>query len=87
MLRPFRFLAAPLPGARASYPNTGGVKSVGGPSWAVCRGSNGLAQVFSFARTGNTSSGAIVRWLRSNGRFGDIPFGYELALSSAARAS
>jgi hypothetical protein len=69
--------------------------SVGGHSWAVYRGSNGSNQVFSFVRTGNTSSGtvdirAIVQWLRSQGWFGDVTignvqFGYEITSSSGGK--
>lgn len=69
--------------------------SVGGHSWAVYRGSNGSNQVFSFVRTGNTSSGtvdlrAITQWLRSKGWFGDvtignIQFGYEITSSSGGK--
>jgi hypothetical protein len=69
--------------------------SVGGHSWAIYRGSNGANQVFSFVRTGNTSSGtvdirAIAQWLRSNGWFGDVTignvqFGYEITSSSGGK--
>jgi Glycosyl hydrolase family 12 len=69
--------------------------SVGGHSWAVYRGSNGSNQVFSFVRTGNTSSGtvdirAIAQWLRSQGWFGDVTignvqFGYEITSSSGGK--
>jgi Glycosyl hydrolase family 12 len=69
--------------------------SVGGHSWAVYRGSNGSNQVFSFVRSGNTSSGtvdirAIVQWLRSQGWFGDVTignvqFGYEITSSSGGK--
>lgn len=69
--------------------------SVGGHSWAVYRGSNGANQVFSFVRTGNTSSGtvdirAIAQWLRSQGWFGDVTignvqFGYEITSSSGGK--
>jgi hypothetical protein len=62
--------------------------SVGGHTWDVYRGSNGANQVFSFVRTGNTSSGtvdvkAVLNWLRGNGwmgdvTLGDVQFGYEI---------
>ncbi|MGW4797765.1 glycoside hydrolase family 12 protein [Nonomuraea sp. NPDC004297] len=66
--------------------------SVGGHNWDVYRGSNGSNQVFSFVRTGNTSSGsvdikAVLNWLRTNGwmgdvTLGDVQFGYEITSSS-----
>jgi Glycosyl hydrolase family 12 len=69
--------------------------SVGGHSWAIYRGSNGANQVFSFVRSGNTSSGtvdirAVMQWLRSNGWFGDVTlgnvqFGYEITSSAGGK--
>ena len=69
--------------------------SVGGHAWNVYRGSNGSNQVFSFVRTGNTSSGtvdirAIAQWLRSAGWFGDVTignvqFGFEITSSSGGK--
>ena len=69
--------------------------TVGGHSWNVYRGSNGSNQVYSFLRTGNTSSGkvdirAIMQWLRSNGWFGDVTlgnvqFGFEITSSSGGK--
>ena len=69
--------------------------SVGGHSWAVYRGSNGSNQVFSFVRTGNTSSGtvdirAVLGWLRSQGWLGDVTvgnvqFGYEITSSAGGK--
>ena len=69
--------------------------SVGGHSWAIYRGSNGANPVFSFVRTGNTSSGtvdirAVMQWLRSNGWFGDVTlgnvqFGYEITSSAGGK--
>jgi Glycosyl hydrolase family 12 len=66
--------------------------SVGGHSWAVYKGSNGANAVFSFVRTGNTSSGtvdilAILRWIQSKGWYGNVTlgnvqFGYEITSSS-----
>lgn len=66
--------------------------SAGGHSWGVYKGSNGSNQVFSFVRTGNTSSGtvdikAVLNWIRNAGWFGDITvgnvqFGYEITSSS-----
>lgn len=66
--------------------------SVGGHSWAVYRGSNGSAEVFSFVRHSNTNSGtvdilAIMNWVRARGWFGDVTlsrvqFGYEITSSS-----
>lgn len=66
--------------------------SVGGHTWDVYRGSNGSNQVFSFLRTGNTSSGtvdikAVLNWLRSNNwmgdvTLGDVQFGWEITSSS-----
>ena len=68
---------------------------VGGHSWAVYRGSNGSNQVFSFVRTGNTSSGtvdirAVLGWLRSQGWLGDVTvgnvqFGYEITSSAGGK--
>jgi hypothetical protein len=69
--------------------------SVGGHSWHIYRGSNGSNQVFSFVRTGNTSSGtvdirAIATWLRSNGWFGNVTignvqFGFEITSSAGGK--
>ena len=69
--------------------------STGGHSWSVYRGSNGSNQVFSFVRSGNTSSGtvdirAIAQWLRSAGWFGDVTignvqFGYEITSSAGGK--
>jgi hypothetical protein len=66
--------------------------SAGGHTWDVYKGSNGSNQVFSFVRTGNTSSGtvdvkAVLNWIRNAGWFGDITvgnvqFGYEITSSS-----
>jgi Glycosyl hydrolase family 12 len=66
--------------------------SVGGHGWSVYRGSNGSNQVFSFIRSGNTSSGsvdirAVLNWIRNAGWFGDITvgnvqFGFEITSSS-----
>ena len=69
--------------------------TVGGHSWNVYRGTNGSINVFSFLRTGNTSSGtvdikAICNWVRSRGWFGDVTignvqFGYEITSSNGGR--
>ncbi len=66
--------------------------TVGGHSWNVYSGSNGSNQVFSFVRTGNTSSGtvdirAVLNWIRTKGWYGnvtlgEIQFGYEITSSS-----
>jgi hypothetical protein len=66
--------------------------SVGGHSWNVYKGSNGSNQVFSFLRTGNTSSGtvdikAILNWIKTRGWFGDVTlgnvqFGFEITSSN-----
>lgn len=66
--------------------------TVGGHTWQVYSGSNGSNQVFSFVRTGNTSSGtvdilAVLNWIRDAGWFGDVTltkvqFGYEITSSS-----
>jgi Glycosyl hydrolase family 12 len=66
--------------------------SVGGHSWSVYKGSNGSNQVFSFVRSGNTSSGsvdirAVLNWIRSAGWFGDVTvgnvqFGFEITSSN-----
>lgn len=62
--------------------------SVGGHTWNVYRGSNGSNAVFSFVRTSGTSTGtidvlAVLRWLRTQGWWGDVTvgdaqFGFEL---------
>lgn len=66
--------------------------SVGGHTWDVYSGSNGSNQVFSFVRTGDTSSGtvdvlAVLRWIESQGWYGDVTlgevqFGYEITSSA-----
>ncbi|WP_460338939.1 GH12 family glycosyl hydrolase domain-containing protein [Actinoallomurus acanthiterrae] len=66
--------------------------SVGGHSWSVYKGSNGSNQVFSFVRSGNTSSGsvdirAVLNWIKNAGWFGNVTvgnvqFGYEITSSS-----
>ena len=66
--------------------------TVGGHDWAVYRGSNGSAQVFSFLRRSNTTAGtvdilAIMNWIRARAWFGDVTlsraqFGYEITSSS-----
>ncbi|RZQ61476.1 GH12 family glycosyl hydrolase domain-containing protein [Amycolatopsis suaedae] len=66
--------------------------SVGGHDWAVYRGSNGSAQVFSFVRRSNTNAGnvdilAVMNWIRARGWYGDVTlsrvqFGYEITSSS-----
>ncbi|MEU8261641.1 cellulose binding domain-containing protein [Micromonospora sp. NPDC048999] len=77
----------------SSYDGNGAVPdarnvNVGGHTWNVFRGSNGSNAVFSFVRTSVTNSGtvdvlAIMRWLRTQGWWGDvtvgdIQFGFEL---------
>jgi hypothetical protein len=66
--------------------------SVGGHTWNVYKGSNGSNQVFSFLRTGQTSSGtvdirAILNWIKGKGWFGDVSvykvqLGWEITSSS-----
>ena len=69
--------------------------TVGGHTWKVYKGSNGSNAVFSFVRTGNTSSGtvdirAIAQWLRSAGWWGDVTvgnvqFGFEITSSAGGK--
>jgi hypothetical protein len=69
--------------------------TVGGHSRRIYRGSNGANDVYSFVRTGNTSSGsvniaAIAQWIRSKGWFGNVTignvqFGYEITSSSGGK--
>ena len=69
--------------------------TVGGHTWSVYQGSNGSNAVFSFVRSGNTSSGtvdirAIAQWLRSKGWWGDvtvgnIQFGFEITSSAGGK--
>ena len=69
--------------------------SVGGHRWSIYRGSNGANQVYSFVRTGNTSSGtvdvrAIAQWIRAQGWFGDVTignvqFGYEITSAAGGK--
>jgi hypothetical protein len=69
--------------------------TVGGHTWNVYKGSNGSNAVFSFVRTGNTSSGtvdirAIAQWLRSAGWWGDVTvgnvqFGFEITSSAGGK--
>lgn len=67
--------------------------SVGGHTWNLYQGTNGSATVFSFVRTGNTTSGtvnitSISQWLANNGYFSsstnlhEIQFGFEITSSS-----
>lgn len=66
--------------------------SVGGYSWHVYKGSNGSNQVFSFVNTGSATSGtvnilAVLKWIESQGWFGNITlgnvqFGWEITSSS-----
>ncbi|NHD16071.1 MULTISPECIES: hypothetical protein [unclassified Actinopolyspora] len=66
---------------------------VGGHRWDVHRGSNGSNEVFSFVRTGDTSSGtvdveAVLDWIVQRGWFdsgatvGEVQFGFEITSSS-----
>ena len=76
-------------GPLGSYQTTA---TVGGHTWNVYKGWNGNNNVFSFVRTGNTSSGsvdilAVLRWIESKGWFGNITLGnvqmgYEITSSS-----
>ncbi|MCA2213129.1 GH12 family glycosyl hydrolase domain-containing protein [Jidongwangia harbinensis] len=69
--------------------------SVGGHTWDIHRGSNGANQVYSFVRTGNTSTGtvdirAVVQWIRARGWFGDVTIGdvqlgYEITSAAGGR--
>ena len=66
--------------------------SVGGYSWHVYKGSNGSNQVFSFVNTGSATSGtvnilAVLKWIESQGWFGNITlgnvqFGWEITSTS-----
>jgi Glycosyl hydrolase family 12 len=66
--------------------------SVGGYRWNVYKGSNGSNQVFSLVNTGTATSGtvnilAVLRWIESQGWFGNITlgnvqFGWEITSSS-----
>jgi hypothetical protein len=66
--------------------------TVGGHTWSVYKGSNGSNAVFSFVRSGNTSSAtvdvkAILNWIKAKAWFGDVTlstvqFGYEITSSS-----
>jgi hypothetical protein len=68
-----------------------GSLTLAGHSWTVYKGSNGANAVFSFVRSGNTSSGtvdilSIMRWIQGKGWFGNVTlgnvqFGYELTSS------
>jgi Cellulose binding domain/Glycosyl hydrolase family 12 len=70
--------------------------SLGGHTWNVYRGSNGANAVFSFLRTGNTSSGtvdirAVLNWLRTQGWWGDVTvgevqFGFEISGTNGSAA-
>jgi hypothetical protein len=66
--------------------------SIGGSTWNVYRGNNGSNEVFSFLRTGETTSGsvditAISHWIQNRGWFGNanlhnIQFGFEITSSA-----
>jgi Glycosyl hydrolase family 12 len=66
--------------------------TVGGHTWSVYSGSNGSNAVFSFVRSGNTSSAtvdikAVLNWIKAKAWFGDVTlstvqFGYEITSSS-----
>ncbi|MBO3736501.1 cellulose binding domain-containing protein [Actinoplanes flavus] len=63
--------------------------NVGGATWNIYRGSNGVNTVYSFVRTSNSNSGtlnvlAMLNWLRTNNWWGDVTlgqfqFGYEIS--------
>ncbi|MGW7052286.1 GH12 family glycosyl hydrolase domain-containing protein [Streptomyces sp. NPDC054887] len=66
--------------------------TLGGHTWDVYRGDNGSNAVYSFLRTGNSTSGtvnikAVLDWLRSSKGWigdvtiGDVQFGYEITSS------
>jgi Glycosyl hydrolase family 12 len=69
-----------------------GSLTLGGHTWTVYKGSNGVNAVFSFVRSGNTSSGtvdilAVLNWIQGKGWFGNVTlgnvqFGYEITSSS-----
>lgn len=79
-------------GPLGSYQTT---VSVGGHTWQVYKGSNGVNQVFSFVRTGNTSSGtvdilAVLKWIQSRGWYGNetlgnVQFGFEITSASGGK--
>ncbi|NJQ02254.1 glycoside hydrolase family 12 protein [Streptomyces zingiberis] len=67
--------------------------SLGGHTWNVHRGSNGHNNVYSFLRTGNSTSGTInikpiLDWLKNTKGWigdeviGDVQFGYEITSSA-----
>lgn len=66
-----------------------------GHTWQIYRGAHGANQVYSFLRTGNTSSGTvnvtqICQWIRARGWFGDVTvgdvqFGYEITSSAGGK--
>jgi hypothetical protein len=66
--------------------------TVGGHTWDVHKGSNGSNDVFSFVRSGNTSSGtvdvkAILQWIEKQGwvadaTLGEVQFGFEITSSA-----
>lgn len=54
--------------------------TVGGSTWNVYNGSNGVNKTFSFVRTSGTDSGsvdvlAVLRWIEARGWFGNITLG------------
>ncbi|GAA2494526.1 glycoside hydrolase family 12 protein [Streptomyces gobitricini] len=66
--------------------------TLGGHTWDVHRGHNGSNAVYSFLRTGDSTSGtvdikAVLDWLRESKRWigdvtvGDVQFGYEITSS------
>ncbi|MFF9163242.1 hypothetical protein ACF081_23730 [Streptomyces longwoodensis] len=70
-----------------------GAVTLGGHTWTVYKGSNGANEVFSFARTSNSTSGTvnvlpILKWIKDtkgwfgNETIGDVQFGYEITSSS-----
>jgi hypothetical protein len=84
-----------------SYDSNGAVPafrnvSLGGHTWNIYRGSNGANAVYSFLRTGNTSSAtvdvlAIMNWLKTQGWWGDVTvgeaqFGFEISGTNGSAA-
>jgi hypothetical protein len=68
--------------------------TVGGSTWQVYLGSSGQSAVYSFLRTGSTTTGsvdilAVLNWLRGAGLLGDatvggVKFGFEVTSCTAA---
>ncbi|MFJ2605891.1 hypothetical protein ACIQOU_13655 [Streptomyces sp. NPDC091279] len=70
-----------------------GTLTLGGSTWTVYKGNNTANDVFSFVRSGNSTSGTvdilpILKWIKDtkgwfgNETIGDVQFGYEITSSS-----